>query len=115
MSSHDDTRMDANLVGRNSNAKLVGDWLVRWSCWLYLVARESPDLAPDAAIKSALFCSLGTTALILPLLGCLVTPPYYALLGIVIGVFAYLAIGLVAFFTSPITNAPIHWTKNGAW
>lgn len=91
------------------------NWLTRWPVWLYLVARESPEMAEYAAMKSALLCSLGTTALLLPLIGCFVVESYYAMIGIAVGILLYLVIGLFAFFTSPITNAPIHWSRNGGW
>ena len=107
---------DTNHAQGDSRAKLIGNWLTRWPVWLYLLARDLPDMAEYAAMKFALLCSLGTTALLLPLVGCLVVESHYIkLVSLGVGALVYLAIGLLAFFTSPNTNAPVHWSQNGPW
>lgn len=107
---------DTNRARGDSRAKLIGNWLTRWPVWLYLVARDVPDMAEYAAMKFALLCSLGTTALLLPLIFCVVIESTSVMLtALGCGILAYLAIGLLAFFTSPNTNAPVHWSQNGPW
>ncbi len=97
--------------------KLVRNWFGRWMRWLYLVAKDLPEMAEGAAMMGCLWCTFGSVALVSPPLAFLAVEAYGLplILASLAGFGVYLAVGLIAFFHSPLTNIPIHWTKNGGW
>jgi uncharacterized membrane protein HdeD (DUF308 family) len=92
-------------------------WLLRLPFWLLLILREMGDMGEDATNDYVLFLTLGTTCFAAMAIGTVTFERLGTALApwLIVPGAIYLLLGIVLFFRHPLTNASIHWTRNGAW
>ena len=94
----------------------IRNWLKRWVIWMWLIARDLPEMGDQAAFMYNIWLALTSVMLIIAVVGpFMVQDIALLLISVPVALLVYFLVGLMVYFSNPNTNANVPWHKNGAW